>query len=267
MEMDKQINPEIMKRREQKQALRDFAPGEGQSSNTYPERKIIKHYTDDGVDTFIREYPQHAPDKFCDMLMDYSNSLLKASKENKPTPESTGEGFPVGQFERKDFYYFLTEGTSPNVRNTLFAGWSKLSSEHYIDEFTQLGQNDFWMSPGKVQITNPSEGFHGWHYDNAGFFVGMREFVIITYLNDVPEGGETEFLYQQVRIKPEKGKTIIFPAAYTHMHRGNPPIKGTKYIATTWASRLPRIDAETQERNEIECIPPSEQLVQYYKHH
>ena len=49
MEMDKQINPEIMKRREQKQALRDFAPGEGQSSNTYPERKIIKHYTDDGV--------------------------------------------------------------------------------------------------------------------------------------------------------------------------------------------------------------------------
>ena len=104
MEMDKQINPEIMKRREQKQALRDFAPGEGQSSNTYPERKIIKHYTDDGVDTFIREYPQHAPDKFCDMLMDYSNSLLKASKENKPTPESTGEGFPVGQFERMDLY-------------------------------------------------------------------------------------------------------------------------------------------------------------------
>ena len=233
--------------------------------SVYPERKVIKHYTADGVDTFIREYPNHAPDKFCHMLMDYANSLLDAHKAGKRTPESTGSNLAEGQFERKDFYFFLTEGTSPDVRNTILAGWSKLCSDHYINEYTQLGTNDFWMSPAKVQITNPSEGFHGWHYDNAGFFVGMREFVIITYLNDVPEGGETEFLYQQVRVKPEMGKTVIFPAAYTHMHRGNPPIGGSKYIATTWASRLPRMDDRTLDRNEIECIAPSEQIVSFYQ--
>ena len=93
----------------------------------------------------------------------------------------------------------------------------------------------------------------------------MREFVLITYLNDVPAGGETEFLYQGIRIQPKKGTTIIFPAAYTHMHRGNPPLGCTKYIATTWASRLPRIDEETQGRNEVECIAPMEQIVQHYK--
>ena len=54
------------------------------------------------------------------------------------------------------------------------------------------------------------------------------------YLNDVPEGGETEFLYQSQRVSPEKGKTCIFPAGFMHTHRGNPPLKKDKYIATGW---------------------------------
>ena len=265
MEIEKQIPADMMKRREQKQALRDFSTAD-RSHQRYPEDKVIKHIIN-GQDTFIREYPAHAPEKFCDMLMDYANSLLEKKNNNAPSPEHTGTNEAVGQFERKDFYFFLTEGTSPNVRNTLLSGWSKLCSDHYVNEFTQLGAHDFWMSPAKVQLTNPSEGFHGWHYDNAGYFVGMREFVIITYLNDDFDGGETEFLYQSLRVKPAKGKTVIFPAAYTHMHRGNPPLGGTKYIATTWANRLPRIDPESSGRNELECIAPDEQLVKYYQKH
>ena len=54
------------------------------------------------------------------------------------------------------------------------------------------------------------------------------------YLNDDFEGGETEFLYQNRRELPVAGDVIIFPAGYTHTHRGNPPIGGTKYIATSW---------------------------------
>jgi hypothetical protein len=53
-------------------------------------------------------------------------------------------------------------------------------------------------------------------------------------LNDNFEAGETEFLYQQYRYKPKMGDVIIFPAAFTHTHRGNPPIGGTKYIITGW---------------------------------
>jgi len=53
-------------------------------------------------------------------------------------------------------------------------------------------------------------------------------------LNDVKEGGETEFLYQSVRVSPKKGTLVIWPAAFTHVHRGNPPLSGTKYIMTSW---------------------------------
>ena len=55
------------------------------------------------------------------------------------------------------------------------------------------------------------------------------------YLNDVPgPGGETEFLYQDVRIRPEQGKLILFPPFWTHEHRGVTLAQGVKYIATTW---------------------------------
>jgi hypothetical protein len=58
--------------------------------------------------------------------------------------------------------------------------------------------------------------------------------VITLYLNTVEEGGETEFLYQSSRISPVQGTLSISPAAWTHTHRGNPPLKGNKYIITTW---------------------------------
>ena len=58
--------------------------------------------------------------------------------------------------------------------------------------------------------------------------------LVLLYLNDVAEGGETEFLYQSLRIKPKKGTVIICPTDFTHTHRGNPPLSKTKYIATGW---------------------------------
>ena len=54
------------------------------------------------------------------------------------------------------------------------------------------------------------------------------------YLNAVPEAGETEFYYQQRKIEPEAGSLLIAPAGFTHTHRGNTPVGGDKYIATSW---------------------------------
>ena len=60
-------------------------------------------------------------------------------------------------------------------------------------------------------------------------------FVSQLYLTDDFDGGETEFLYQNLREESVAGDVIIFPAGYTHVHRGNPPLGGTKYTATSWA--------------------------------
>ena len=54
------------------------------------------------------------------------------------------------------------------------------------------------------------------------------------YLNDGFDEGETEFLYQHRKIRPRTGSLLIAPAAFTHTHRGNRPLGGDKYIATSW---------------------------------
>ena len=87
----------------------------------------------------------------------------------------------------------------------------------------------------KIQKTHPTQGYHQWHCEYEGHFEADRRILSwILYLNDVEEGGETEFLYQSLRIKPKKGTFIMFPGCFTHTHRGNPPISGVKYIATGW---------------------------------
>lgn len=86
----------------------------------------------------------------------------------------------------------------------------------------------------KVQRTEVGQGYHMWHTEVGNRSSSTRIMAYTVYLNTVDEGGETEFLYQSKRIKPEKGTVVIWPATYTHVHRGNPPLSNTKYIATGW---------------------------------
>jgi hypothetical protein len=86
----------------------------------------------------------------------------------------------------------------------------------------------------KMQRTLPSEGYHMWHSENSNLINKSRAFSWILYLNDVEQGGETEFLYLSKRVQPKAGRILIFPAGFTHAHRGNPPLSGEKYIATGW---------------------------------
>jgi hypothetical protein len=53
-------------------------------------------------------------------------------------------------------------------------------------------------------------------------------------LNTVEQGGETEWLYQGVRIPATQGTLVVWPAGYTHAHRGNPPLSGEKFLLTGW---------------------------------
>jgi len=76
-------------------------------------------------------------------------------------------------------------------------------------------------------------GYKVWHFEN---YVNMnRLFAFMTYLNDVPDGG-TEFLYQNMTVRAEKGLTLIWPSAWTHMHRGRVSNTKEKYIITGWYS-------------------------------
>ena len=105
----------------------------------------------------------------------------------------------------------------------------------YLKKFSVLSQEKLLIYDTKAKKIPIGGGFHNWHFENTGLQVSARKLVIQLYLNTIEEGGETEFLYINKRIKAEQGRLIIFPAAFTHTHRGNPPIGQDKYIVSTWA--------------------------------
>lgn len=86
----------------------------------------------------------------------------------------------------------------------------------------------------QVQRYRAGEYYH-WHIDGGSHELSQRQLVALWYLNDVPgPGGETEFRFQQIRVKPERGKLVLFPPFWTHEHRAVTLQAGLKYIATTW---------------------------------
>ena len=86
----------------------------------------------------------------------------------------------------------------------------------------------------KIQKTVPGGGYHIWHPEMQSIHEKGRCLVFMLYLNDVEEGGETEFLYQHRRVQPKRDRFVLWPAYFTHTHRGNPPLSGEKLILTGW---------------------------------
>ena len=100
-----------------------------------------------------------------------------------------------------------------------------------------IGHLHSWMF--KVHKVKEKQGFHVWHYENGSFETRDRFLAYMTYLQAPLEGGETEFLHQSKRIDPVVGRTLIWPAGFTHKHRGNPPLKGEKMYITGWLNMSP----------------------------
>ena len=112
-----------------------------------------------------------------------------------------------------------------------------LALKHYLEN---TGAKETYKSPLqytslKIQKTLPTEGYHVWHIEHQkGFANEARALVFSIYLNDVEDGGETEFLHFSKRVKPKTGRIVIWPSGFPYLHRGNPPLSGEKYILTSW---------------------------------
>ena len=155
-----------------------------------------------------------------------SNGLI--TKEEKALHNT--DHFPINF--NNDVNYNILSGDNLSME---FLPKIKDSVDDYLKKFSVLGQEKLLIYDTKAKKIPIGGGFHNWHYENTGLQVSARKLVIQLYLNTIEEGGETEFLYMNKRIKAEQGRLIIFPAAFTHTHRGNPPIGKDKYIVSTWA--------------------------------
>ena len=179
-------------------------------------------------DTMIFEQKNVLPDGVCEDMI----TRFEAAKDEQH-PGHIGQQTSVDDSIKRSTDIYLGNKTQwQDIDQHLFHSLARALKEfsqafpYFSSGFKDIGYN--------LQRTQPGEHYH-WHIDGGSHNFSQRQLVPIWYLNDVAgPGGETEFLLQDVQIRPERGKLILFPPFWTHEHRGVTLQKGIKYIATTW---------------------------------
>ena len=174
--------------------------------------------------------------KICDSLIKYHN---KSKELIRGTCNRKGV---VGVY--KNIKDSIDLSLSPVAKDKALDAYLKILSK-VIEKYKQKYVYADWMHTQWSIYENwniqkyPKKGaFHEYHFERSGATDKScrRHLVFMTYLNNIKKGGETEFFYQNLKVKPEKGLTLIWPADWTFTHRGIPSPKEIKYITTGWYS-------------------------------
>jgi len=207
----------------------------------------------DTIENFMGIFPNAASKEYCERVITRFDYMHESQSTGRGKVWSRQDAEGISSIEKENDTYFIGGGNGDDLpfkkEDThlmmrdmpLLKEFNKIvwnCYNKYIKKYgtmTTLAQHR--ISPTiRIQKYKPSQGYHLWHCEAGDAFTGHRIIGTSLYLNTVKEGGETEFLYQGVRIPPVQGTLIMFPASWTHTHRGNPPLKENKYHMTTWLS-------------------------------
>tara|TARA_B110000285_G_scaffold205266_1_gene242903 strand:- start:78 stop:671 length:594 start_codon:yes stop_codon:yes gene_type:complete len=164
------------------------------------------------------------PDKICDDLIEYY-------KKNKDDKHNTDRLWPKEVKEGTDVYCYPASNNLAirNYLNCMFEGL-----EAYRKKYKHFNQMTLISTAFIIQHYPPKGGYKEWHNERMQAQSVQRSLVFMTYLNDLPDGGGTEFAYYpELRLKAKKGISLIWPTDFTHTHRSIIS-NYEKYIATGW---------------------------------
>ena len=172
------------------------------------------------------------PISICDDLISYFE--LNSPRQNSG---AIGSGVNLNVKDSIDIAIKPKEIILPG--NEAFKGYFDQLFEcykNYLEEWTFLEEisKRLEVSSFNLQRYRPGQHFKKIHTERFSVDTLHRLFAFMTYLNDVQEGGSTYFSHYDLEIQPKKGLTLIWPAEWTHAHRGNILKKGSKYIITGW---------------------------------
>jgi len=174
----------------------------------------------------------------CDILIQQGKT--KGLSESMVWSYETQKGNSYDSNHRKSKQTWLMDAESKIA--------SKIS--HISEQLTKIPMSN--QEALQVAMYEPNGRFNE-HYDACYFEdkeycakmnnnAGERRSTLLIYLNDTFEGGETEFTKVDIKVKPQKGKAILFWNTDDNeviipesMHRGNQVVKGEKWIATKWS--------------------------------
>ena len=173
------------------------------------------------MENFIRYY-QFKDDFVCDKLIEYHKENTEYKKSNYHKEKNSTDVLVFNHSQNEtviSFFNILTE-----------------CIKSYIDEF-KIGDSSTHFRTNDINIIKhykPGESYFEWHSERNNMLQTRRQLAYMLYLNDVTDGGETIFKYQDVKLTPKKGLCTIWPSDFTHLHKGLTSKTQDKYIITGW---------------------------------
>ena len=182
---------------------------------------------------FIEVYPDLLSVNKCNTIIEGMDKIL----DNRVTPYMQKHSVADSRVDEALFAEHDFQDAHAMVNDTITR-----AIELYVEKYSIIDTRNsrviypFSTWSVKLQKTPIGGGFHSWHSEVAGNNDTDRVLAWTLYLNSFEGEAETEFLMQHRRINPVAGSVGIWPSAWTHTHRGNPPYSKNKYIATGWFS-------------------------------
>lgn len=196
------------------------------TSKAMPEESpsVRRHHLTD----YIQWFDEALPKQFCSQLIDNferePGELIRHGRGLEPGLEASGwaeleissradeafQGFFMAQIEKFLAIY------NASVKLTL-----PLRDYHFYQELRI-----------KRYRAGSDDGFQP-HFDALGN-LSHRYLVFLWYLNDVADGGETEFLDLGIKVAARAGRLLMFPPYWMYQHAGLPPRSNDKYILSTY---------------------------------
>ena len=187
---------------------------------------------------FISIYDNALTSEECKFIRDYhdGDDCLLSIREEGMTLGDTVQKHWKDSYDRYMAMYIDGAYLNNGVNNII----SKSIKEHiekYKEENPELNLLDKWVIRDNynLQKYSPGGGYHILHCEN--YNTGKHRTNILAwmyYLNTVREGGGTYFANFDLTVNAVEGRLVIWPAYWTHFHKGIVSKTYDKYIATGW---------------------------------
>lgn len=174
--------------------------------------------------------------EYCKLIID------RFEADSRRHPSTVGRTEKVQHPDRSGTILFLSD-TMDDWKDVVVQTHAAIETavKDYASQFplleAQLKTGRVGCRFPRIERVGPTQGFN-WHADNAGMDTAERVIACLLYLSDVGDAGHTEFEHQNLKVKPEAGKIVVFPPYWTHMHRGVSPTRDVKYTMSFFWSYL-----------------------------
>jgi len=183
---------------------------------------------------FIRVYENAIPNNICDEIItrfDKSEFVAEDVQKTEDEQQLMVRSCLELNLSKDDSFKDVQGAMTKIVELAIGKYQSEIPTRTFPKE---LGLEHFRI---KKYRPGGTDGF-AYHVDVNSHASARRFLSLIWYLNDVEQGGETFFPHPNVRVKPKKGRLLLFPSLWNYPHSGEPPVSNDKYILSTYLHYL-----------------------------